>query len=141
MPTGDWSENVSVLESTLICPGCGSYGCSRSHRRKPEYLLTLFGILPWRCVHCRKRFYARHVPLRYIFYAHCRLCGNLALITPRREKLARNWEARLAMWLGARPVRCDDCRNDFTTWRPVRPAKAGTAEQEPVEEATVHSGK
>jgi hypothetical protein len=80
------------------------------------------------------------VPLRYLAYAHCRICGNLGLITPRREKLARNWEARLAMWLGARPVRCDDCRNDFTSWRPRWRDKARAAEEE-LERATTDLGK
>ena len=124
----------------LICPGCGSYDCTRSRRRKLEHLLSMFGILPWRCIACQKRFHARHVPLRYLAYAHCRLCGNLELMIPRREKLARDWTARLAMWLGARPVRCDSCRNDFTTWRPRWTAKSRGME-EAMERATTDAGK
>lgn len=124
----------------MICPRCGNYSGLRSHRRKIEYLLGIFGILPWRCADCRRRFYARTVPLRYVFHAHCERCGNLDLVSVRREKVARRLESRVAMWLGARPVRCDGCRNDFTTWRPVRRARA-RMEEEGAEQAAVHSGK
>jgi len=124
----------------VICPRCGNYSGLRSHRRKIEYLLSILGILPWRCADCQKRFYARHVPLRYLLYAHCGRCGNLELMSVRREKLAGQLEARLAMWLGARPVRCDPCRNDFTTWRPLRQARAGMEEEE-AGQAAIHSGK
>ena len=134
-------EHLHVLESVLICPRCEHYGCLRSHRRKIEYLLSVFGILPWRCVDCQKRFYARRVPVRFMLYAHCRHCGNLNLMTIRREKLARELESRVAMWLGARPVRCDDCRNDFAAWRPVRRAKARAEEEENLGQVTVDSRK
>jgi hypothetical protein len=109
----------------------------RSHRRKIEYPLGILGILPWRCVDCQKRFYARHVPFRYALYAHCNRCGNLDLRSARREKLAQALGSRLAMWLGARPVRCDGCRNDFTTWRPQRRARIEAKE---VEREAVGSG-
>jgi hypothetical protein len=125
----------------VICPRCGSYGCSRSHRRKLEYLLVVFGILPWRCVGCRRRFYARRVPLRYLVYAHCSRCGNLALETIRREKLARQWGARVALWLGARPLRCDDCRNDFAAWRPLRRMEAPREQPEESGRIAVDSSK
>jgi hypothetical protein len=112
----------------------------RSHRRKIEYLLSIFGILPWRCTDCQKRFYARTVPFRYLLCAHCRQCGNLDLMGVRREKLARGWAPRLEMWLGARPVRCEGCRNDFATWLPRRRAPVRLEEKE-VEQAALDSGK
>lgn len=129
----------SVLESVVICPRCGNYACSRSHRRKLEYLLPLFGLRPWRCGDCRKRFYGRRVPLHLLLYAHCSKCGNLALMTISRERLARKKVGgRIAMWFGARPVRCEDCRNDFGTWLPLRraedaPERAGEFEQQTVD--------
>lgn len=125
----------------MICPRCGHYGCSRSHRRKLEYLLTILGILPWRCIECHKRFYARRVPLRYLVYAHCNRCGNLELQSIRREKLTREPLSRVALWLGARPVRCDDCRNDFAAWRPLRRLKPADERAGEFEHITVDSGK
>jgi hypothetical protein len=89
----------------------------RSHRRLPEYLLSAFGILPWRCFECKRRFYGNKVPLCYLAYAHCGKCGNLELITIRRDRLDGGWPAWLAVHLGAHPLRCEDCRNNFVSWR------------------------
>jgi len=87
---------------------------------RPEYLLSAFGILPWRCFDCKRRFYGGKVPFRYVIYAHCGKCGNLELISIRRDRLNGGWPAWLAVHLGARALRCDDCRNNFVSWRPQR---------------------
>ncbi len=113
----------------MICPRCGSYDCLRSHRRLPEYLLSAFGILPWRCFDCKRRFYGRKVPFRYLLYAHCAQCGNLDLMPIRHDRLGGGWLAWLALHLGARALRCDDCRNNFVTWRPKRCAQTHAASE------------
>jgi hypothetical protein len=111
----------------LICTRCGSYNCLRSHRRKIELALAAIGVLPWRCLDCRARFYARRVPLRCLPYAHCPRCGNLQLFRIRRDKLDRRFGTRLAARLGARALRCDYCRYNFASWRLLWPAKERSA--------------
>lgn len=105
----------------MFCPRCQSNDCFRSHRRKWEYTLSLLGIMPWRCVACRKRFYARRVPLWFLHHAHCPRCGNLELLIVRPHKLERHPLARLATLLGARALRCDYCRLNFASWRFLKP--------------------
>lgn len=103
----------------MICSRCGSDNCLRSHRRKVELFLAVAGILPWRCLDCRARFYARRIPLRYLPYARCPRCGNLRLLRIRRDRIGFDLGARLSVRFGARPVRCDFCRHNFTSWRLV----------------------
>jgi hypothetical protein len=103
----------------VICPRCESYNCFRSHRRKTEYALSILGLLPWRCADCQKRFYGRRVPLRLVVRAHCSRCGNLELESIQRKKLEHSVGARLATYLGARALRCDYCRYNFASWRPL----------------------
>ena len=43
----------------LMCPECQVGDLVlRSHRRTLEYVLSMFGVLPYRCGHCNKRFYS-----------------------------------------------------------------------------------
>jgi hypothetical protein len=108
----------------MQCPHC-KRGSSRRSRRRGlhEYLFSLVGVYPWRCRICERRFYAALVPLRHIFYAHCPRCGNFNL-----ERASPN-----SRFLGRLPcfsmLRCDLCRLNFVTLRPLRapPARAASA--------------
>jgi hypothetical protein len=90
----------------------------------------MIGLLPWRCLDCRTRFYARRVPLRYIHYAHCPRCGSLQVYRIRRKKLDSGLEARLATLLGARALRCDYCRHNFASWRLLWPSAEAQADEQ-----------
>lgn len=103
----------------MICPRCESYNCHRSHRKMRERLLSLLGLLPWRCEDCRKRFYARLVPPRFLLRARCPQCGNLELEPIRRSRLQGRPLAQLATYLGAKALRCEGCRENFAAWRPL----------------------
>lgn len=55
-----------------------------------------------------------------------------------RERLRGDLLARLATYLGARPVRCDYCRYSFAAWRPLYPAGA-RAEHVRLEQRTIRT--
>jgi DNA-directed RNA polymerase subunit RPC12/RpoP len=106
----------------LNCTRCGSQNCRRSRRRHIDFALAAIGVWPWRCLDCKARFYARRIPLRYLAYAHCPQCGNTQLLRVRRDRLDSGFLGLLAVWLGAKPLRCDSCRNNFASWRLLQPA-------------------
>ncbi len=124
----------------MICPHCQNYDCFRSHRRKWEYAISLLGIMPWRCMACQKRFYARRVPLRLLHHAHCSRCGNMDLLIIRPHKLEHHTLARLATLLGARALRCEFCRNNFVSWRHLKPVAQETEETD-FQQRTTAAGK
>lgn len=68
--------------------------------------------------------------MRFFWYAHCETCGNFDLqrVAPERVPgtTAVFWKA-----LGFAALRCDPCRNNFFTVRPMllrkKAAGAGTS--------------
>jgi hypothetical protein len=84
-----------------------------------DHLFGFAGILPWRCESCEARFYARAMPFRTLFNAHCGICGNLELqrISPERVQGATSVIYRL---LGIPALRCEPCRHKFFSIRPLR---------------------
>jgi hypothetical protein len=84
-----------------------------------EYLLSIAGVLPWRCEDCETRFSARSIPFRNLIYAHCRICGNLDLqrISAQHVPGAMSFLGRI---LNFPALRCVPCRNKFFSFRPVR---------------------
>lgn len=115
----------------MECPVCASPSLRRSRRRSlNDYLLSITGVLPWRCNQCQTRFRGRPIPVRFFWYAHCETCGNFDLqrVAPERVPgtTAVFWKA-----LGFAALRCDPCRNNFFTVRPMllrkKAAGAGTS--------------
>jgi hypothetical protein len=103
----------------MICPACHSDGGRRSRRRSiTDYLLSVAGIVPWRCQQCEKRFHARSVGLRNVRYARCGICGNLELQKISPEYVSGPLSL-LARMLGLPALRCDPCRHKFFALRPV----------------------
>ena len=104
----------------LYCPNCYSTNVRRSRRRSlADYLYYgLAGVLPWRCKASELRFHARHVPLRHLLYAHCRICGNQELQRISGEYVP-GAAAFLGRLLGVRALRCAPCRNKFFSIRPM----------------------
>jgi hypothetical protein len=84
-----------------------------------DYLFSLAGILPWRCGSCGTRFHARLMPFRTFFYAHCGICGNLELQRISAERVP-GFTAILGRILGLPALRCEPCRHNCFSVRPLR---------------------
>jgi len=108
-------------ETQLLCPVCHSDSPRRSRRKSvKDYLVGITLLRPWRCRSCDSRFYAWAVPVGYVRYAHCIMCGNMDLQRISREHGAGTfaWFFRL---LHFPTYRCAPCRNRFFSIRPFRP--------------------
>lgn len=115
------SRKESFQNHSMNCPACQAAVSRRSRRRSfLDYSWCLLGVLPWRCMSCDTRFYARPAPLRAIAYARCRLCGNRELepVSPTRVSGMFSFIARR---IGIPAVRCAPCRNNFHSLRPILP--------------------
>jgi hypothetical protein len=107
-------------ETKLLCPVCHSDGPRRSRRKSvKDYLVGITLLRPWRCRSCDTRFYAWAVPIAYVRYAHCILCGNMDLQRISREHGAGTF-AWLYRLLRYPTYRCAPCRNRFFSIRPYR---------------------
>lgn len=102
----------------MICPQCRSAECFRSRRnRTADFLCTIFGMRPWRCHSCDKRFYARRVALVFQKYAHCPRCGNFDIDPISRERVDKGAFVFWKRLLGFPAYRCDPCRERFFSVR------------------------
>ena len=104
----------------MICPSCQSDSCRRSRRHGLwDYVIGVTGLRPWRCRTCEARFFARAVPISYIAFVHCPLCGNLDLQRISREHVSGGlaWLKRLLRFPA---YRCDPCRHRFFSLRQHR---------------------
>lgn len=112
--------NRSSGKRAMICPSCKQGSCARSQRKGfLDNFLSLAGFRPWRCMKCRRRFYARRVAWEFMGHAHCSRCGNLQL-----EQLAkhhvRNGRLRwIFKALGVAAYRCSQCRHNFFSLWPL----------------------
>ncbi len=110
----------------MICPQCRSADCSRSRRSGVlDYLLSVAGIKPWRCLTCERRFYAGKVAVSFSRYAHCPRCGNFDLQQIARIHVERGTLVFLKRFLGFPAYRCDVCRERFFSilrYHPILPS-------------------
>jgi hypothetical protein len=107
----------------VSCPQCGSKHIRASKQLSAvERLAELFGVVHLRCRECDERFTAGLLEFRNWVYARCPLCYRLNLTGWRLEKyiVPRRWKILLA--LGAKARRCDSCRCNFVSFRPVKRA-------------------
>lgn len=106
----------------MICPQCRSDDCYRSHRKGfLDYFCSVFGLRPWRCHVCDKRFYGRLVALNFARYAHCPRCGNFDLERISIHRVDAGTLVFLKRWLDFPAYRCDPCRlKFFSVLRPRR---------------------
>jgi DNA-directed RNA polymerase subunit RPC12/RpoP len=49
-----------MLPATFRCPRCKCHALYLARRRGLDWLMTVFGLRPARCMTCSKRFYLRH---------------------------------------------------------------------------------
>jgi hypothetical protein len=109
----------------MTCPACRHVECRRSRRRTTkDHLLSIIGLLPWRCSGCELRFYALAVPVSLYFHAHCSLCGNFELQKISAEHV-RGHASFIGRMLHLPALRCDRCRHKFFSVRPLRRLPAG----------------
>jgi hypothetical protein len=107
-------------ETKLLCPVCHSDSPRRSRRKSvKDYLVGVTLLRPWRCRDCDSRFYAWAVPIAYVRFTHCILCGNMDL-----QRISREYGAGAFSWLFRLlrfpTYRCAPCRNRFFSIRPYR---------------------
>ncbi len=104
----------------MDCPICHHAECRRSRRRTfKDFVLSVVGVLPWRCLSCESRFYATPVPLSFYFYARCSLCGNFELQRISAEYVKGHFSF-IGRLLHLPSLRCDRCRHKFFSVRPLR---------------------
>ncbi len=49
-----------MLPSDYACPRCKCRACYALHRKRLDWIMTLFGLRPAKCLTCSKKFYARY---------------------------------------------------------------------------------
>jgi hypothetical protein len=107
-------------ETTLLCPACQSDSPRRSRRRSiKDYAVGATLLRPWRCRSCDLRFYAWAAPIRYVYYVHCGMCGNMDL-----QRISSEHGTGMFAWLfrllRVPTYRCAPCRNRFFSFRIYR---------------------
>jgi len=109
----------------VTCPECHGNNVRMSKwKNRFEQALDLFGMPPMRCLDCNQRWKHSLWRIREMFLARCPRCYRLELV---------NWEETYyhvpPMWkfllaIGAKKVRCNPCRHNFTSFRKVRGKKS-----------------
>jgi len=97
----------------MICPQCQSESCRRSRRQGfNDFAISILRMRPWRCRACDLRFFAWTVPMEYLPYVHCMLCGNLDL-----QRISSDYVDGIFAWffrmIHIPAYRCAPCRNRF----------------------------
>lgn len=106
---------------SLACPQCGSDEVRLSRRQfSLRRVLRAFGIYHFRCEKCGHLFKSSIHRLRHIFYAKCPSCHRMDLSRWTRDYYNPPFFTRLMLALGADPIRCEYCRNNFWSYRKVR---------------------
>ncbi|MBL8242204.1 MAG: zinc ribbon domain-containing protein [Bryobacterales bacterium] len=82
-------------------------------------MLHIFGIYHFRCEECGHAFRSNIHPLTHIFFAKCPTCHRMDLSRWTREFYSPDSTTRFMLGLGAKPVRCEYCRNNFWSFRAV----------------------
>ena len=83
-------------------------------------LFRAFGFYLFRCEACGHLFRATIHGFRHVLYAKCGLCHRMDLSRWSREFYNASLITRCMLNLGAKPVRCEYCRNNFWSFRMVR---------------------
>lgn len=105
----------------MICPQCRSADCFRSRRGGVvDFFFSIFGLKPWRCHTCNRRFRAHRVAIPFVKYAHCPRCGNFDLERISRERVEEGTFVFLKRHMNFSAYRCDPCRQRFFSVLPYR---------------------
>jgi DNA-directed RNA polymerase subunit RPC12/RpoP len=105
----------------LECPRCGSDEVRLSRRRRAiRTLLKIFGIYTFRCQSCQSTFQRNIGALQNLAFAKCSLCHRMDLSRWSRDYYNPSTWTKLMLAFGAKPVRCEYCRNNFWSFRLVK---------------------
>ena len=107
--------------STFKCPKCGSENVRPSLKQNwIERALAAFGLEQVRCRACDERFTTGIVDLRNAIYARCPRCYRLNLGSWKLDHYHIPLLPRVLLRVGGKPRRCDACRCNFVSFRPVK---------------------
>ena len=98
-----------------------------------DRLASVFGLRPWRCRTCGRRFHAGVVAIRFGLYVHCPSCGNLDLQRVSRDRVVEGRLVALRRVFRFPAYRCEDCRSRFFSIRRFRVIKARQSHRTPDE--------
>ena len=102
----------------LACPKCDSDEVRLSRKKLVlRKVLHLFGIYHFRCDDCDHLFRANIHTIAHIIFAKCPCCHRMDLSRWSREYYSPTLLTRAMLALGAKPVRCEYCRNNFWSFR------------------------
>lgn len=105
----------------VACPNCGSRSVRSSHAESwIESLWNAFGFFKLRCRDCDERFTKSIWDVANAIYARCPRCYRLDLSTWDTSHYHAPTLWRVLMSFGARPRRCEACRNNFISFRLVK---------------------
>lgn len=105
----------------LACPQCHSEEVRLSRRKVGlRKILRVFGIYHFRCEPCGHLFVANIHDIRHALYAKCDLCHRMDLSRWNRDHYDPPFWTKVMLALGARAVRCEYCRNNFWSFRPIK---------------------
>lgn len=107
--------------STIQCPKCRSTHLRTSKQLSFfERLIELLGVVHLRCRDCDERFSSGLLDVRNWLFARCPRCYRLDLTGWKKERysIPTTWQILFA--LGAKARRCDACRCNFVSFRPVK---------------------
>lgn len=105
----------------VTCPSCGSEQVkfTRSRATK-DGLMEFFGVYGFRCECCDHRFRSSIWRLRYVSYAKCPKCHRMDLNKWSMDHYNPPRTTLLALAFGAKPLRCEYCRNNFWSFRMIK---------------------
>ncbi|HEU0120409.1 MAG TPA: hypothetical protein VFQ91_07790 [Bryobacteraceae bacterium] len=83
-------------------------------------MTRLFGSYPFRCECCAHLFQANIYSVGNLLYAKCPTCHRMDLGRWSRDYYSPPFATRFMLNVGARPIRCEYCRNNFWSFRMVR---------------------
>lgn len=105
----------------LACPKCNSDEVRLSRRRLAlRRVLRIFGIYHFRCEDCGQLFLSNIHSLSRLIFANCPTCHRMDLSRWSRNYYSPGWLTRAMLSIGAKPVRCEYCRNNFWSFRFIR---------------------
>lgn len=105
----------------LACPNCGSDEVRLSRQKNAvRQVLRLFGLYHFRCEDCGHLYKASIHTVEHLIFAKCPTCHRMDLSRWTQEHYRPSWWTQLMLSIGAKPTRCEYCRNNFWSFRPVR---------------------
>jgi len=105
----------------VLCPSCGSKHVRHSKFQSiGERIASLFGYHVLRCKDCKHRFSTKVWRLSELRWSRCPRCYRTDLSTWDEEHYLPKLRTLIRLRLGAKRLRCEYCRFNFASFRPVK---------------------